>query len=44
MFRILLVALVAHVATAPVVAQDKKATELRWYGHSMFQLTTAAGT
>jgi L-ascorbate metabolism protein UlaG (beta-lactamase superfamily) len=41
MFRTFLVAI---VAIAPTAAQDKKPTELRWYGHSMFQLTTAAGT
>jgi L-ascorbate metabolism protein UlaG (beta-lactamase superfamily) len=41
MFRTLLVALAVVV---PAAAQDKKPTELRWYGHSMFQLTTAAGT
>lgn len=41
MFRTLLV---AAVAIGPVAAQDKKATEVRWYGHSMFLLKTAAGT
>jgi L-ascorbate metabolism protein UlaG (beta-lactamase superfamily) len=43
--RHLLLAGLSIVATVlPAVAQDKKAVEIRWYGHSFFQLTTTAGT
>jgi len=42
--HLLLVSIVATIASLPATAQDKKAVEIRWYGHSYFQLTTTAGT
>jgi L-ascorbate metabolism protein UlaG (beta-lactamase superfamily) len=42
--RLLIASLLAALVTMPAAAQDKKLIQLRWYGHSMFQLTTTAGT
>src|SRR6476469_10235229 len=45
MRRPLLAGLALAVLSAPAAAQaPKKALELRFYGHSFFQLTTTAGT
>jgi L-ascorbate metabolism protein UlaG (beta-lactamase superfamily) len=40
----LLAGLAATLAALPVAAQEKKSVEIRWFGHSFFQLTTTAGT
>jgi len=42
--HLLLASIVTAIATLPATAQDKKTVEIRWYGHSFFQLTTTAGT
>ena len=42
--RLLIASLLAAFVTVPAAAQEKKLVQLRWYGHSMFQLTTTAGT
>src|SRR5947209_6461032 len=48
MLRLLVAGLALAVASSPVAAQappaPKKFLELRWFGHSYFQLTTLAGT
>src|SRR5262249_14127681 len=44
MRHMLLVGLAAALAALPVAAQEKKSVEIRWFGHSFFQLTTTAGT
>jgi L-ascorbate metabolism protein UlaG (beta-lactamase superfamily) len=45
MFRALLAGLALAAAVSPASAQaPKKVLQLRWYGHSFFQLTTTAGT
>lgn len=45
MLRMFLAGLALAVLAVPAPAQaPKKALQLRWYGHSFFQLTTTAGT
>jgi len=44
MRHLLITGLVAAAASLPAAAQDKKVVEIRWYGHSFFQLTTTSGT
>jgi L-ascorbate metabolism protein UlaG (beta-lactamase superfamily) len=44
MRHMLLAGLAAALAALPVAAQEKKSVEIRWFGHSFFQLTTTAGT
>ena len=44
MRRLLFAGLMAAFAALPAAAQDKKVVEIRWYGHSYFQLITTAGT
>jgi len=39
-----LAGLAIGLAVLPVAAQEKKSVEIRWFGHSFFQLTTTAGT
>jgi L-ascorbate metabolism protein UlaG (beta-lactamase superfamily) len=44
MRHLLVASLVAAAVSLPAAAQDKKVVEIRWYGHSFFQLTTTSGT
>jgi L-ascorbate metabolism protein UlaG (beta-lactamase superfamily) len=44
MRRLLLAVLVTAITAVPAATQEKKSVELRWFGHSFFQLTTTAGT
>src|SRR5262245_23337123 len=44
MRHMLLAGLATILAALPVAAQEKKSVEIRWFGHSFFQLTTTTGT
>jgi L-ascorbate metabolism protein UlaG (beta-lactamase superfamily) len=44
MTRLLPAAVALALLAAPAAAQDKKAVQLRWFGHSYFLLLTTAGT
>src|SRR5918999_509048 len=44
MLRPLLTGLAVTALPLPAAAQDKKAVQLRWFGHSYFLLVTTAGT
>ncbi len=44
MSRNLLASFLLLVAAPAGFAQEKKTTQIRWYGHSFYQLTTTAGT